>query len=105
MASSFNKNCLDDKIALITGGGSGICYEIANTFLKYGATVYILSRNKEKLLRAEMELNKGLSSQRCFSIPADVRKFDQINDAVDIILKKSGKLDILINGAAGLIYR
>lgn len=52
MDSVFDKHIFDGKIALISGGATGICYEISKQFLRHGAGVYIISRKIENINKA-----------------------------------------------------
>lgn len=54
--NTFKPNFLKGKIALITGGATGICYEIAHWYLKYGCTVCIMSRKKDVIEKAIVSL-------------------------------------------------
>ena len=47
--SVFNENILKGKLALVTGGGTGICYGISKQFLAHGAKVYIIHRKIENI--------------------------------------------------------
>ena len=53
----FKENTFQDKVALVTGGRSGIGYQIAKTMLKLGAKVIISSRKEQLLLQAAEELS------------------------------------------------
>lgn len=57
-ARSFAPDCLRGKIALITGGGSGIGMKIAEIFMHHGADIAILSRNESKLVNAAKVIQK-----------------------------------------------
>lgn len=94
----FAQNLLKDKVILVTGGRSGIGYKIAASCLSYGATVYITSRNQEKLEVAAKELGKSGS---CYAIAGDIRNIDRVKEIAAQIQQKSGRLDILINNAGG----
>uniref|UniRef100_A0A7J8EY39 Peroxisomal 2,4-dienoyl-CoA reductase [(3E)-enoyl-CoA-producing] n=1 Tax=Rousettus aegyptiacus TaxID=9407 RepID=A0A7J8EY39_ROUAE len=84
----FCPNLLRDKVAFITGGGSGIGFRIAEIFMRHGC--HTASR---KLAAA--------TGQRCLPLSLDVRAPLAIMAAVDQALKEFGKIDILINCAAG----
>ncbi|PFH35144.1 2,4-dienoyl CoA reductase 2, peroxisomal family protein [Besnoitia besnoiti] len=98
--SSFRGDCLKGKVAFITGGGSGICKEIARQFMLHGASVAIASRDQKKLHDAA-ELLASETGGCCFPVTMDVRKESQVVSAVDAAMAKFGKIDILVNGAAG----
>jgi len=92
------QDSFQDKIVLITGGGSGIGFSIAKQFLDNNAKVIITGRNEEKLQKAIEKLNsdKKVTYQIC-----DIREQNQIQQLADFITEKYGKLDILINNAGG----
>lgn len=94
----FEKDLFKDKIVLVTGGGSGIGYTIAREYLKLGATVYIASRNAEKIEKALKELGEFGNVK---SAIADIRETEHIQALADQIKAESGRLDILVNNAGG----
>ncbi|KAJ3220611.1 hypothetical protein HK099_004148 [Clydaea vesicula] len=96
----FSHKLLEGKIAFITGGGSGICKGITESFMRHGANVAITSRNLQKLEKAATEL-EGKTGKSCLPIKADVRDFESVKKAVESVIEKYGRLDILICGAAG----
>jgi len=98
--SFFNKDLLKGRVALVTGGGSGICKGIAESFAAHGANVTIVGRKLDKLQEAAADIKKKTGVEPlCAS--ADVRNTDQVEAAVKATVDKFGKLDILVNGAAG----
>ena len=96
----FNPQLLEGKVAFITGGGSGICLGIAQAFAAHGAKTIITSRNQEKLNDAAQAITET-AQQECLPIAADVRSEDAIRSAIDQGIERFGKLDIVVNGAAG----
>ncbi len=94
----FQSDLFKDKIVLVTGGGSGIGYTIAEKYLALGATVYIASRNAEKIEKAVAELS-AIGDVR--SAIADIREPEQIQALADHIKADAGRLDILVNNAGG----
>lgn len=94
----FADRLFEDKIALVTGGRSGIGFSIAKQLLKLGAKVIICSRNKEKLETATNELKK---IGECNCHPLDIRSREQISDLSAFIKENYGRLDFLINNAGG----
>jgi len=97
--SPFKADILRGKVALISGGGSGINFGIATTLGLHGAKVAIMGRRKPVLDKAVAELQgKGIDA---VGIQGDVRKFDTCQHVVSEVVAKFGKIDILVNGAAG----
>lgn len=60
--SVFKDNIFQGKIVLISGGATGICYQISKQFLLHGATVYIISRKIENINKAIESLKKETSN-------------------------------------------
>ncbi len=96
----FRPDLLEGKVALVTGGGSGIGEGIARALLKYGARAAILGR-KEERLREVAKLLSDQTGSACIATPADVREPAQVERAVDEALARHGRLDIVVNAAAG----
>ncbi len=94
----YQKDTFKDKIALVTGGRSGIGFAIAKQMLQLGAKVIICSRKAEPLAQAAEELAAfgEVSFQAC-----DIRKTAQIQELAEFIQKKYNRLDILVNNAGG----
>uniref|UniRef100_A0A7S2S4X8 2,4-dienoyl-CoA reductase [(3E)-enoyl-CoA-producing] n=1 Tax=Eucampia antarctica TaxID=49252 RepID=A0A7S2S4X8_9STRA len=99
--SPFRTDCLSGKVALVTGGGSGICYGITHDLLSHGCTgAVICGRRQDFLERAVASLERDTGKRVRFQV-CDVRDPDACAQAVRYTLAQFGKLDILINGAAG----
>lgn len=94
----FQANLFQDKVALVTGGGSGIGLEISRQLLALGAKVFIASRKEDKLQTAKKELD-ALGEVEYFV--CDIREPDQIRNMAAGIQEKAGLLDILVNNAGG----
>ena len=96
----FQGDVLAGKVALVTGGGSGICRGIAAAYARFGAEVCIVGRKADRLAQtaAELETETG---RKVLAHAADVRNPDAIAEAVKATLDRFGKLDTLVNGAAG----
>lgn len=86
----------NDRVALVTGGGTGIGKAITRELVRYGARVCIVSRNEEHLTAARNEISSGILTRVC-----DVRRPDQVSRTFDHIIGEWGRLDILVNNAAG----
>lgn len=99
MSDPFGPRILDGKVAVITGGGSGINFAIAQRFAEHGASVGLIGRTKEKLDSAAAELEK--SGVKAAGFPADVRDYDTLAAAIKSAREQLGEIDILVCGAAG----
>jgi peroxisomal 2,4-dienoyl-CoA reductase len=97
--SIFKNTLLDNEVALITGGGSGIGAQIVKSLAAHGAKVAICGRTQEKLdtVAKEVEAAGG----ECLPLTADVRRPEQLEAVVVAIKEKWDKLTILVNCAAG----
>src|SRR5262245_34227868 len=97
---------LKDKVAVITGGGSGVGKATALLFLKEGAKVVIAGRNADKLNAALAELAATAAQalgtrwvSDLASVPTDVTKPDQCQALIDYTTGTFGRVDILVNNA------
>ncbi len=95
----FQKNLLQNKRVLITGGGTGLGKAAAQRFLELGAIVYICGRREEVLAATEAELSQATGG-KIHSRPCDVRDAAMVEEMIDT-LWKDGPLDVLMNNAAG----
>ncbi len=93
---------LENKAVLITGGSKGIGCGIAAALINQGANVAVTSRTQEAAERAAAELNR-FGKGEAMGIAADVRNAKDQQQAVASLLKKWGKLDVLVANA-GLGY-
>jgi len=96
----FRDGLLAGHVALVTGGGTGICRGVAHAYARFGADVAIVSRKADVLERAAAELSSA-TGRKVIAIPADVRDPDAVARAVAQTAERFGKLDTLVNGAAG----
>ena len=97
--SPFRSDLLASHVALITGGGSGIGLEIAHQLGLHGAAVVLMGR-REAVLDSAVEwlTGAGVKSGRA---SGDVRKMDDCKRVVEEAVKQFGRLDVLVNCAAG----
>lgn len=93
-------DALSEKTIVVTGGGSGLGKSMTKYFLELGAKVAITSRNIEKLENTASELEKDTGG-RCFAVQCDVRHYDQVEEMHKKVTDKFGKIDVLLNNAAG----
>ena len=134
MANSvFRSGVLKDRVAFVTGGGTGITGGVARALAEAGANVALVSRSIEHLEPAAKAINdarsnevpgtnptvrEGNSDERAaragragmpalpatgeaFAIAADVRKPEEVEKAIAATVERFGKIDIVVNGAAG----
>ena len=89
------------KLALITGGSSGIGYALANQLVEAGASVILLARSQEKLDEAKTSLSSQLSQpdQLIHAIPADVTDVESLSAAIEDMAKTIGIPDFIFNCA------
>jgi NAD(P)-dependent dehydrogenase (short-subunit alcohol dehydrogenase family) len=93
---------LKNKVAIITGGGSGIGRATAELFAKEGAKVVVADFNAD----AAREVARAIknSGNQAISVPVDVSEPSQVQRMVDAALEAYGGIDILFNGAAILAF-
>jgi NAD(P)-dependent dehydrogenase (short-subunit alcohol dehydrogenase family) len=99
-AKMLRDNALSDKVIVVTGGGSGLGKAMTQYFLELGAKVAITSRDLEKLKTTAAEL-EAATGGTCLPIQCDVRHYDQVEAMLAETLKAYGKVDVLLNNAAG----
>ena len=107
----LREGALEDKVIIVTGGGSGLGRAMSKYFLQLGARVAITSRNLDKLLKTSDELitelygtdaqTPGTGKNKILCIPCDVRNWDEVENMKFTVLKEWGKIDALVNNAAG----
>jgi NAD(P)-dependent dehydrogenase (short-subunit alcohol dehydrogenase family) len=93
-------DALKGKTILVTGGGSGLGKSMSTYFLELGANVAITSRNLEKLETTANEL-EAKTGGNCLPVQCDVRHYDQVEAMLKATLDRFGKVDVLLNNAAG----
>lgn len=95
----FAQNLLQDKVVLITGGATGLGRAMGEKFVRLGAKLAIAGRREEVLKQtAEEFLDSGY---KIFYAPCDVREPAQIAELADAVERHFGRIDILVNNAAG----
>lgn len=98
--SVFREDIFEGKVAFVTGGGSGICYGITEALMKHGARAAIAGRKADRLAAAAEALGKS-TGRECLATPCDVREPPAVEAALAATLEKFGRIDIVVNGAAG----
>jgi len=91
---------LNDKVIVITGGGSGLGKAMTKYFMELGAKVAITSRDLEKLQNTAAEL-EDQTGGKCLAVQCDVRHYNEVENMLKTVLDTFGKVDVLLNNAAG----
>ncbi|HBK44402.1 MULTISPECIES: SDR family oxidoreductase [unclassified Polynucleobacter] len=86
-----------NKVALVTGAGTGIGKAAAKALLKGGFQVVLTGRNLEKLNKAIQDI--GGNSQNCLALACDVGRPEQVKQLFSEIKKHFGRIDVLFNNA------
>jgi peroxisomal 2,4-dienoyl-CoA reductase len=95
----FVENILQGKVAFVTGGGTGITGGVARAFAEHGAQVAITSRKIENLIPMQQLITEN--GGKCHAVASDVRDYEAVQNAIAETVEKLGKIDIVVNGAAG----
>lgn len=90
---------LQDRVAVITGGSSGIGLSTAFAFLEEGAHVAICGRDAKRLHAAQAELEARFGADRVLAARCDVTKADEVHAFADATINWRGSVDILVNNA------
>lgn len=86
-----------DKVAIITGSGNGIGKDLAINFAAEGAKVVVCARTEKTVQAVVDEIKSNGNEAIGFSV--DVSKSEQVQDMIDKVIAKYGKIDILVNNA------
>lgn len=93
---------LEHKIAIVTGGGTGIGEAIAKVFAREGAKVAITGRRKDELERVVRDIEQ--KGGQALALPGSVTIESDVQEAVAATVRTFGRLDILVNNAGNLFH-
>jgi citronellol/citronellal dehydrogenase len=93
----FAPDVLDGQVVLVTGGGSGLGRATAIELAACGANVVVAGRRLEPLEETVSLCDEG----RCSALACDIREEDQVEQLVDDVLERHGRIDTLVNNAGG----
>jgi len=99
-APMLKEGSLKDKVILITGGGTGLGKAMGKYFSELGAKLIITSRKLDVLQKTADEIS-SLTKNEVFPFACDVSDYKQVEDLLKASVKKFGKVDVLVNNAAG----
>ncbi len=99
LTNVYKKELFNEKVILVSGGGSGIGKAIASLFARLGAHIVICGRKQEKL-DASVEYLKQFGGE-VTAYQTDIRDAEQVNQLFDSIWEHYGQLDVLVNNAGG----
>ncbi len=88
------------RVAIVTGGGTGIGAATARLLASRGAEVVIASRTVEELQRKASEIEEA-TGRRCLAVPTDVKQEEQVVRMVQRTVDELGRVDVLVNNAGG----
>ena len=101
MKGMLKENSLEGKVILVTGGGSGLGKSMVEYFYELGANIIITSRRENLLNEVAQKINKKEKKNKIYPISCDVREPNQVNNVIDKSFEKFGRIDCLVNNAAG----
>jgi len=96
----FKNDLLKNKTIIITGGGTGLGKSMATRFGELGANLVLTSRRQEVLDEAARDINDKTGTE-ILTVSTDIRNSDQVTEMVKKAVDKFGKIDCLLNNAAG----
>ncbi len=96
----LKEGSLADKVIVVTGGGSGLGKAMSTYFLELKAKVVITSRDLEKLQNTAKEMEESTGGE-VLAVQCDVRNYDEVEAMLEKTLARFGKVDGLLNNAAG----
>src|SRR5438132_13162591 len=96
----FQADLLQDKVILVTGGGTGLGRAMGERFLELGAKLAICGRRQEVAEQAAADMARR-SGAETFATRCDVRQADRVEAMINAVIERRGGIDALVNNAAG----
>ena len=95
----FREDLLKDKTIIVTGGGTGLGKSMSTRFGELGANLVIASRREDVIQSAAEEIRQ--TGAEVLDLSCDVRRQESVREMVNAVKEKFGKIDVLVNNAAG----
>ena len=99
----FQADLLQDKVILVTGGGTGLGRAMGERFLELGAKLAICGRRQEVAEQAAADMARR-SGGETFATRCDVRQADQVEAMMNAVIERFGRIDVLVNNAAATLF-
>jgi len=96
----LKEDSLKGKVIVVTGGGTGLGKAMSKYFLELGAYVVIASRKFDVLKETAKEL-ENLTNGKVLPVECDITDYKQVENLLAASIEKFGKVDVLLNNAAG----
>src|SRR3990172_2695246 len=96
----LKEDSLKGKVIVVTGGGTGLGKAVSKYFLELGAYVVIASRKFDVLKETAKEL-ENLTNGKVLPVECDITDYKQVENLLAASIEKFGKVDVLLNNAAG----
>uniref|UniRef100_A0A3Q4HC27 Peroxisomal trans-2-enoyl-CoA reductase n=1 Tax=Neolamprologus brichardi TaxID=32507 RepID=A0A3Q4HC27_NEOBR len=103
-SSVFRPGLFNHKVAIVTGGGTGIGKAISAELLELGCSVVISSRKADRLEAAAREMRQKIppsSPASVTALPCNIRSEEEVKALVSSVLKRYGRIDFLVNNGGG----